>query len=110
MKAYYVLHGQLPKPFRFSVGEKILAETASCLRLVVLANAVDKKALAGRAAGAEFIKEMRAGVEVIRGFILLAWHMKFLSHGALADLSSRLESISKQAARWQQWFAGEAAK
>jgi hypothetical protein len=37
---YYPLHNNLPKPFRFSVGEQLLAELADCLRYVILANAV----------------------------------------------------------------------
>lgn len=40
---YYPLHNNLPKPFRFSVGEQLLAELADCLRYVILANAVNKK-------------------------------------------------------------------
>lgn len=101
---YYPIHNNLPKPFRFAVGERILAETADCLRLIVLANAVDKESAAERREGALHLRRARAGVEVIRGFLLLAWKLKFISHGALAELSARLEAIGKQAARWQQWF------
>lgn len=102
---YYPLHNNLPKPFRFAVGERLLAELAECLRLIVLANAVDKKSLAGRSEGADHVRRLRASVEVIRGFLLLAWKLQFVSHGALTEMSARLESVSRQAARWQQWFA-----
>jgi hypothetical protein len=101
---YYPMHNNLPKPFRFAVGERILAELADCLRLIVLANAVDKKSEAGRADGALHVRRVRAGIEVVRGFLLLAWSLKLISHGGLTGLSTRLESISRQAARWQQWF------
>lgn len=101
---YYPMHNNLPKPFRYAVGERILAELAECLRHVVLANAVDKQSQAGRAAGAEHVRHVRAGIEVVRGFVLLGWKMKLISHGALTDLGARLESVSQQAARWQQWF------
>ena len=101
---YYPLHNGFPKPFRFAVGERILAELAECLRSVVLANAVDKRSPEGRAQGAVFVRSLRAAVEVVRGYLLLAWKLRLVSHGALADLSLLLESISKQAARWQQWF------
>lgn len=101
---YYPLHQNLPKPFRFAVGECILAEFAQALRLIVLANAVDKNSAGGSLEGALHVKQVRAGVEVVRGFLLLAWQMKFLSHGALVELSTRLEAVSRQAARWQQWF------
>lgn len=104
MQMYYPLHQNFPKPFRFAVGECILTELAQALRLIVLANAADKKTSAGCTAGAGEVAQVRAGVEVIRGFLLLAWKMKFLSHGALVELSVRLEAVSRQAARWQQWF------
>ena len=101
---YYPMHHNLPKPFRFAVGERILAELAECLRDIVLANAVDKRSAAGCAEGAHCVRRVRAAVEVVRGFLLLAWKLKLLSHGGLAELSTRLEAISKQAARWEQWF------
>ena len=101
---YYPMHNILPKPFRFAVGERILAESAECLRAIVLANAVDKHSAAGCVEGAGHVRQVRAGIEVVRGFLLLAWKLKFISHGALAELSPRLEAISKQAARWGQWF------
>lgn len=104
LQLYYPMHNNLPKPFRFAVGERILAELAECLRLIVLANAVDKKSATGCAEGVVHLRQIRAGVEVVRGFLLLAWKLKFVSHGALTELSARLEVISKQAARWGQWF------
>lgn len=101
---YYPMHNNLPKPFRFAMGERILSESAECLRAIVLANAADKSSPAGCAEGAAHVRRVRASLEVIRGFLLLAWKLKFISHGALAELSPRLEAISKQAARWGQWF------
>lgn len=101
---YYPMHNNLPKPFRFAMGERILSESAECLRAIVLANAADKSCPAGCAEGAAHVRRVRASLEVIRGFLLLAWKLKFISHGALAELSPRLEAISKQAARWGQWF------
>lgn len=104
---YYPMHNNLPKPFRFAVGERILAELAECLRLVVLANAVDKHTETGRAEGSAHVRQVRAGIEVVRGFVLMGWKLKLIGHGALAELGSRLELISKQAARWQQWFEAQ---
>ena len=101
---YYPMHHNLPKPFRYAVGERILAELAECMRLVVLANSVDKGCGLERAKGATYVRQVRAGVEVIRGWVLLGWKLKLLSHGAIAELGARLESISRQAARWQQWL------
>ena len=87
------------------MGERILAESAQCLRAIVLANAADKASAAGLAEGAAQVRRVRASVEVMRGFLLLAWKLKFISHGGLTALSTCLESVSKQAARWEQWFA-----
>ena len=101
---YYPMHHNLPKPFRYAVGERILAELAECMRLVVLANSVDKGCSQERAKGTNYVRQVRAGVEVIRGWMLLGWKLKLLSHGAIAELGARLEAISRQAARWQQWL------
>ena len=101
---YYPMHHNLPKPFRYAVGERILAELAECMRLVVLANSVDKGCSQERAKGANYVRQVRAVVEVIRGWMLLGWKLKLLSHGAIAELGARLEAISRQAARWQQWL------
>jgi len=101
---YYPLHNNLPKPLRFAVGERILDEIAQCLRLIVLANAVDKHSPIGAADGGSYVRQVRASIEVVRGFLLLVWSLKCISHGALSALSTRLEGISRQAARWQQWF------
>lgn len=105
---YYPMHNNLPKPFRFSVGDRILQEMAECLRLIVLANTVDKKCDRGRRDGSAHIRRLRASIEVIKGYFLLAWKLKFISHGGTGELSVRLETISKQAARWQQWFDNDA--
>jgi hypothetical protein len=105
-QVYYPLHSNLPKPFRFAVGERMLMELAECMRLIVLANSVDKSMPAGRSEGAALVKRVRASVEVMRGFLLMAWKLKFISHGAVTEVSLRLEAIGKQAARWQQWFEG----
>jgi hypothetical protein len=101
---YYPMHNNLPKPFRYAVGERILTELAECLRHVVLANAVDKQSEAGRAEGAGHVRQVRAGIEVVRGFVMMGWKLKLISHGALTDMGVRMESVSQQAARWQQWF------
>lgn len=103
-QVYYPMHNSFPKAFRFAVGERILAECAECLRAIVLANAVDKKTFQGCAEGGAQVRRVRAGLEVIRGFLLMAWKMRFLSHGGISGLLTLVESVSKQAARWQQWF------
>lgn len=106
-QTYYPIHQAFPKTFRFTIGERILSECAECLRAIVLANSVNKTTIEGRFLGASLVTQARACVEVIRGFLLLAWKLRLLSHGALAALSSQLEVVSKQAARWQQWFEKE---
>lgn len=104
---YMPMMQNFPKPFRMSVGQQILEELAACVRAIVLANAVDKTTAQGRSEGVAYVRQLRANVEVVRAFLLLAWKLKYLSHAALADLSARLEAISRQAARWGQWFEQE---
>lgn len=101
---YMPLMQNFPKPFRMSVGQQVLDELAACVRAIVLANAVDKTSPLGRAEGSAQVRHLRASVEVVRAFLLLAWKLKYLSHAALAELSARLEAIARQAARWGQWF------
>jgi hypothetical protein len=103
-QVYYPLHNSLPKPFRFAVGERILSELAECLRTIVLANMVDKSQAQGRAQGAAAVGTLRAHLEVVRAFFLMAWKLRFVSHGAITELTLRLERVSRQASRWQQWF------
>lgn len=103
-KRYYPIHAGLPKPFRFTTGECILNETTACLKQVTLANQCRKDEPAGRARAVEALGELRASIEVIRSYLLVAWQLKLLSHGGLHELTGTLESVSKQAARWQQWF------
>ena len=54
--------------------------------------------------GSDLLGQLRASIEVIRSYLLVAWQLKLLSHGGLHELAGVLESVSKQAARWQQWF------
>lgn len=64
-----------------------------------------KKTKTGLTKGVALVQQVRASVEVVKGFALVAWKLKFLSHGAMVDVSARLEAISKQAARWEEWFS-----
>ena len=104
---YMPMMQNFPKPFRMSVGQQILDELADCVRAIVLANAVDKATAQGRSEGAQHVRQLRASVEVVRAFLLLAWRLKYLSHAALADWSARLEAMARHAARWGQWFGRE---
>ncbi len=109
-KRYYPIHAGLPKPFRFTTGESILTEITSCLKQVTLANHCRKQEASGRAKGSQALGELRVSIEVIRSYLLVAWQLKLLSHGGLHELTGVLESVSKQAVRWQQWFDGGAAQ
>jgi len=60
------------------MGDLILAESAECLRAVVLPNAVAKTSRAGSTLGAGKYAECR---QEWWEFLLLAWQLKFVSHG-----------------------------
>jgi hypothetical protein len=56
--------------------------------------------------GAEHaVEKSLAGLEVIRGWLLLGWKLRFFSHSTMAELGPRLGSIGRQAAKWQQWLS-----
>jgi len=102
---------QCPGIARFTTGESILTEISQCLKLVTLAaNQCNKNDAIARAKGSESLGHLRVSIEVIRSYLLVAWQLKLLSHGGLHELTGVLESVSKQAARWQQWFYGRNAE
>ena len=103
-KLYWRIHQHLPKAFRLTTGEQILAEITTCLGCVAAANFVNKSDMDARHRAARELVHMRERLEVIRAFLILAWELKALSHHALADLSARLDELGKQASGWQQWF------
>jgi hypothetical protein len=109
-KRYYPIHAGLPKPFRFTTGESILTEITQCLKLFTLADQCNKNDAIARAKGAESLGQLRVSIEVIRSYLLVAWQLKLLSHGGLHELTGVLESVSKHATRWQQWFDGRNAE
>ena len=102
-KQYYAAHSNLPKMFRVTVGDSILRELAECMRLITMAN-FNKTETNDTREAIMLLKDLRGRIEVIKTWFLLAWEMKLISHGFYAELSKRMEAISKQAARWQQWF------
>ena len=109
-KLYRQAHKHLPKDLRLTTGEQILREIATCLGCIAAANFAGKTAQGDRLRAAQQLTHMRERLEVIRAFLILAWEEKALSHQQLADLSSRLDELGKQATRWNQWFAGNAAE
>lgn len=101
---YWPLHQNLPKGVRYTTGEQVLTEITMSLRSVVNANMVDKHCELGRCQAVSFLADVRASMEVIQALLTLCWQLKWLSHGALALLTSRISEISRQTTRWQQWF------
>jgi hypothetical protein len=35
---------------------------------------------------------------------MIAWELKIISHGFYADTLGSIEEVSKQAAKWGEWF------
>ena len=105
-KLYRLAHRNFPKDFRATTGEQILTEITTCLGCIAAANFAVKTENADRQRAAQQLTHMRERLEVIRAFLILAWEERALSHHQLADLSSRLDELGKQATRWGQWFEG----
>ena len=51
--------------------------------------------------GAEYIRNLRARIEVLKSYFLMAWEMEFISHGFYIVLLEKIEEISKQASKWE---------
>lgn len=107
-KIYYAVHVNMPRPFRNAYGESILAELSAILRLIILVNTVDKRSVTEREEASRKLREVRARLEVVRGFLMAGWSLKTLSHRHISALTMKLETISKQATKWQAWFEREA--
>lgn len=103
---YYRIHEGMNKSFRVAVSDKVLGEIADAMRLAVLANGVEKKTTQGRHTGTEHIATLRSHIEVARALVLLGWKLRFVSNGAMAELSERFENIVTQANKWERWMEG----
>lgn len=103
-KLYRQAHKNLPKDLRLTSGEQILTEITTCLGCIAAANFAGKTEHTDRLRAASQLTHMRERLEVIRAFLILAWEERAISHHQLADLSSRLDELGKQATRWGQWF------
>jgi hypothetical protein len=103
-KIYYGVHENMPRPFRNSFGEGVLQELSAIMRLIVLVNTADKTSIPERSEASKLLREVRARVEVVRGFLMAGWSLKTLSHRHISVLVVRLEGVSKQATKWQAWF------
>lgn len=77
------------------------------MRLIILVNTTDKTSLTERTETSRLLREVRARVEVLRGFLMAGWCLKTISHQHIGALTIQLESISKQATKWRGWFERE---
>jgi len=101
-KKYYSVHKNLPKIFRVTMGEYVMAEISQCMKLVILANL--KKSQEDYQQSIVLLKDLRSRIEILKAYFLIAWEMKFISHEFFADINDRMEEVSKEAAKWQIWF------
>ena len=101
-KKYYSVHKNLPKIFRVTLGEYIMGELAQCMKTVVMANL--KRGQDDYKESCNLLKDLRVRIEILKAYFLIAWEMKFISHQFFADINDRLEEVSKQAAKWHNWF------
>lgn len=107
-KKYYAQHKHLPKIFRVTVWEYIMAELAESMRLVIIANI--KKTWEDYTDSYLLLKDLRARIEVLRAYFLISWEMKFVSHSFFADINDRISEISQQATGWHDWFEKNSKK
>jgi len=82
------------------------SEITLAIRNVVLANLQSKSTTVGKERAAKLLMEVNASLETISALLLLAWEMKFLSHGGLAVLTECIGNIQRQVVGWRRWFLG----
>ncbi len=74
-----------------------------CIRLSVHANLYGKSE-GGLSRTLDLLLELSALLETIQSLYMLAWELKFLSHGALVILSEQVGHVSRQVTGWRKWF------
>jgi len=102
-KQWYGMHEHLPKLFRITISTKMLEALSECIELCVIIN-FGKRAGKELETSREKLLELRGKIELLKAYSLVSWEMKFISHGLFADISEKLEAISKQAYSWSEWF------
>ncbi len=105
-KLYWGQHQHLPRAFRFTTGEQILSELTQSIRCSVQANLYGKLNSEKRKAF-EWLFELNARLDVVQSLLMLAWELKFLSHGALVLLTEQLELVQRQVVGWRKWFQNQ---
>lgn len=105
-KQWYGIHQHLPKLFRITISTKMIEALSECIELAVMIN-FSNKAIGEFAMVKEKLLELRGKIELLKGYAMVSWEMKFISHGFYGQYSERLENISKQAASWYSWFVNK---
>lgn len=103
-KAYWQLHGNLPKAFRFTSGEQVLRELSACMALCATVTYAEKNGANQRRRMAESLRELRSRLEVVRALLTVGWELKFVSHNSMAHLNAALDDAGRQTVRWRQWL------
>ncbi|HIF5960625.1 TPA: four helix bundle protein [Vibrio parahaemolyticus] len=100
-KLYWQRHQNLPKAFRFSTGEALLNELSNAIRYVLRANEMLR--LKQFRTAQPNILQAKECLEIVRGYLIVAWELKFISHAALAQISNKIDTILKQLSGWYRW-------
>lgn len=102
-KIWYQKHKHMPKYFRVTLGDRIMNEMTDGMKLITKAN-FEKDITKDFEEGAQHLQELRAGIEILKTYFVVAWEMEFISHGFYIELSGKLKEVSKQATSWHKWF------
>ncbi|TKG06072.1 four helix bundle protein [Vibrio sp. F13] len=105
-KQYFRCHQHLPKPFRFTTGERILHDIAYCLKTVSRVNHLMKH---HDPRLPDLLNDAMASLDVVHAYLSIAWELTWLSHGQLVELSNRIAQIQKQLYGWRRWHLAKAS-
>ena len=92
----------MPKNFRYSLGENLQKKVMEILLFVYKANKTQNKM--------EFLQKMAEEIVEVKVYIRLLTDLRAISEGKYAEMIDLAQSISKQIAAWEKYVKQQGSK
>ncbi len=92
----------MPKNFRYSLGENLQKKVMEILLFVYKANKTQNKM--------EFLQKMAEEIVEVKVYIRLLTDLRAISEGKYAEMIDLAQSISKQIAAWEKYEKQQGSK